>query len=135
MKTRSHVIYSCVTNLLLFYAPSILASDTLLVHGHIYTGNPIAPWAQALAVTGTRIDSVGTDQEILRKREAKTEVIDLQGRTVIPGISDSHMHMWFGALALHGFNLSTPEGSITPDDPDAVVSRIKAYAASHPNDK
>jgi len=71
-------------------------SDILLVHGHIYTGNPKAPWASALAITGTRIDAVGTDEEVLARRDAKTHVIDLQGRTVIPAISDSHTHIWFG---------------------------------------
>ena len=112
------------------------ASDTILIHGHIYTGNSRAPWAQALAITGTGIDAVGTDQEILSRRSAKTEVIDLQGRTVVPGFSDDHTHMWFGALELHGLNLSTPESSITPEeDPEGVVARIKAYAASHPDDK
>jgi len=115
---------------------ALFASDTVLIHGHIYTGNPRAPWAQALAITGTRIDAVGTDQEILSRKSAKTEVIDLQGRTVVPGFSDDHTHMWFGALELHGLNLSTPEASITPeDDPEGVVSGIKAFAASHPKDK
>ncbi len=111
------------------------ASDTLLVHGHIYTGNPNAPWAQALAITGTRIDAAGTDDEIMTRREAKTEIIDLKGRTVIPGISDSHTHMLFGAMALHGLNLSTPEFSITPDNPDVMIAKIKEYAASHPKEK
>jgi predicted amidohydrolase YtcJ len=114
---------------------SLFAADTLLIHGHIYTGNPKAPWAQALAITGTRIEVVGTDQEILRRQQAKTEVIDLHGQTVIPGISDSHTHMWFGAMELHGFNLSTPEGSLTPDNAAAIVEKIKVFAASHPNDK
>src|SRR5437764_1180935 len=113
----------------------LLASDTLLIHGHIYTGNPKAQWAQALAISGTRIDAVGSDQEILSRKQAHTRIIDLQGRTVIPGISNSHVHMWFGGLALHGFNLSTPEGSVTADDADTLVSRVKAYAASHPSDK
>src|SRR5215831_19461386 len=82
-------------------APScLLAADTLLIHGHIYTGNPKAPWAQALAITGTRIEAAGTDQEILARRQTRTEVIDLHGKTAIPGISDSHTHMWFGALLL-----------------------------------
>jgi len=115
---------------------ALFASDTVLIHGHIYTGNPKALWAQALAVTGTRIDAVGTDQEIMSRKSAKTEVIDLQGRTVVPGFSDDHTHMWFGALELHGLNLSTPEASITPEeDPEGVVSRIKAFAASHPKDR
>jgi len=76
----------------------ILASDVLLIHGHIYTGNPKTPWAEALAISATRIDSVGTDQEILARKQPQTKVIDLEGRTVIPGISDSHVHMWFGGL-------------------------------------
>jgi predicted amidohydrolase YtcJ len=113
----------------------MLASDTLLIHGHIYTGNRNVPWAQAVAITGTRIEVVGSDQEILKRQQPKTDVIDLHGRTVIPGISDSHTHMWFGAMELHGFNLSTPEASLTPDNADAIVEKIKAFAASHPNDK
>jgi len=129
---RSLVICAAV---LVFVPSRFLASDTLLIHGHIYTGNSKAPWAQALAISGTRIDAVGTDQEILARKQAQTQVIDLQGRTVIPGISDSHMHMWFGGLELLGFNLSSPEGSITPDQPTVLVSAIKAFAASHPNDK
>ncbi len=119
----------------LLTASHLFASDVLLIRGHIYTGNPKAPWVQALAITGTRIDQAGIDQEILTRRTAKTQVIDLRGRTVIPGISDSHTHIWFGALALHGFNLSTPEASITPDDPEILIEKIRAYAASHPNDK
>jgi predicted amidohydrolase YtcJ len=112
-----------------------LGADKILIHGHIYTGNAKSPWVQALAITGTHIEAVGTDQEIMSRKQAHTEVIDLQGRTVIPGFSDSHTHMWIGAIELHGFNLSTPAGSITPDEPDALVSKIKEYAASHPQDK
>jgi hypothetical protein len=111
------------------------AADALLVHGHIYTGNAKAPWVQALAISGTKIEAVGSDQEILSRKQAETEVIDLHGQTVIPGISDSHTHMWFGAMELHGFNLSTPESSVTPDNPDALVEKIKAFASSHPDDK
>jgi hypothetical protein len=111
-----------------------LAADTLLIHGHIFTGNAKAAWASALAISGTRIEAVGKDEEILKRRGAQTRVIDLHGQTVIPGIVDSHQHMLFGAYALHGLNLSTPEASITPDKPDVIVARLKAYAAAHPND-
>jgi len=40
----------------------------------------------------------------------------------------------YGAYALHGLNLSTPESSITPDKPDQLVARLKAYADEHPQD-
>jgi len=136
MIARRRVVSFFVTVAILFLASTLFAIDTVLIHGHIYTGNPKAPWAQALAIAGTRIDAVGTDDEILSRKSAKTEVIDLRGRTVVPGFSDDHTHMWFGALELHGLNLSTPEFSIAPeDDPEGVVSRIKAFAASHPNDR
>lgn len=120
----------------IFISPALFASDKILVHGHIYTGNAKSPWAQALAITGTRVDAIGSDQEILSKQCAKTEVIDLQGRTVVPGFSDSHTHMWFGGLELHGLNLSTPDSSVTPEDePDEVVKKIRAFAAERPNGK
>src|SRR5579862_6706780 len=107
MKVIRVSLIACAAIAALLLPASLFASDTLLIHGHIYTGNAKTPWAQALAISGTRIDAVGTDDEILSRKQAKTEVIDLHGRTVIPGISDSHMHMWFGSIALHGINLST----------------------------
>ena len=58
----------------------------------------------------------------------------MHGQTVIPGIVDSHMHMLYGAYALHGLNLSTPDASVTPDQPEELVRRLKAYAAAHPTD-
>ncbi len=110
-------------------------SDILLLHGHIYTGAQKLPWVQALAVTGSRIDAVGTDSELLERRGPATRVIDLHGRTVIPGIVDGHIHVWLGALALHGINLSTPEASITPAKRSVVIQRIRDYAAAHPAEK
>jgi len=122
--------------LTLFLSPALRASDTILIHGHIYTGDRAHLWAQALAITGTRIERVGTDQEIMATKQAQTRVIDLQGRTVVPGFSDSHTHMWFGGLELHGLNLSTPEGTVTPDDaPEKVVVKLKEFSAAHPHDK
>ena len=124
----------CVAPLLLLAGGTLLASDTVLINGHIFTGNPQSHWAEAIAVTGDKIEAVGSNAEIARHRSANTKVIDLKGKTVIPGITDGHVHLWFGALALHGFNLSTPESNITPKDPDLLLSRIKDYAASHPKD-
>jgi predicted amidohydrolase YtcJ len=118
------------------FAQTVQASDQLLVHGHIYTAAASGPkWAEAIAITGDHIDAVGSDAEILRLKTAKSKVIDLQGKTVIPGVTDNHVHLWFGSLALHGFNFSTPEYNITAEnDPQLFASKIKAFAASHPKD-
>jgi predicted amidohydrolase YtcJ len=124
----------CAVLLTAVSARAAAASDTLLVHGHIYTGNAQAPWAEALAISGPRIDAVGTDAEIRKLRGAKTRTLDLHGQTVIPGIVDSHMHLLYGAFALHGLNLSAPEASVTPEKPDLLVERLRAYAAAHPQD-
>jgi predicted amidohydrolase YtcJ len=109
------------------------AGETVLIHGHIYTGNPGMPWVTALAVKDARIEAVGTDAAVLQHR-GHAQVIDLHGQTVIPGIVDSHTHVLYGAYALHGMNLSTPEASITPEKPELFVERLKAYAAAHPHD-
>jgi predicted amidohydrolase YtcJ len=112
----------------------LFSSDTVLLNGHIYTGSAQSKWAEAVAISGDKIDAVGSSADIARHRTANTKVIDLQGKTVIPGITDGHVHLWFGALALHGFNLSTPESNITSKDTDLLLARIKTYAASHPKD-
>jgi len=51
---------------------------------------------QAVAIGGDKILRVGTDDEVLKLKGAKTEVIDLKGRTVLPGLIDSHVHPVFG---------------------------------------
>jgi predicted amidohydrolase YtcJ len=130
----SRVVGVCAMLIALVWQNSALAGDTLLIHGHIYTGNPRAPWASALSVSGARIEAIGTDAAVLKHRGSHAQVIDLHGETVIPGIVDSHIHLLYGAYTLHGLNLSTPEISITPEKPDLLVERLKAYAAAHPHD-
>ncbi len=111
------------------------ADTTLLIHGHIYTADPAHPWVQALALRGARIAATGSDQEILAHRQAHAHVIDLKGRTVVPGLIDSHTHMLFAAMEIHGFSLSNPERSITPDHPDELTAAIRSFAAAHADER
>ncbi len=119
---------------LLLTCQALFSSDAVLLNGHIYTANPQSRWVEAVAITGDKIDAVGTNADIAGHRTANTKVIDLQGKTVIPGITDGHVHLWFGALALHGFNLSTPESNISSKNPELLLAKIKSYATSHPKD-
>src|SRR5579862_293426 len=48
--------------------PRASPAELALVHGHIYTANPRAPWAQAVLVSGTRIEAIGTDAQVLGQR-------------------------------------------------------------------
>jgi predicted amidohydrolase YtcJ len=103
---------------------------TLLVHGHIYTADPARPWAEAVLVEGERIAQVGSDRELLARRAKHARVLDLHGRTVIPGVIDAHLHLLFGAMEIDGLNLSTPDRSLTPEHPQEFVAAVRAWAES-----
>jgi predicted amidohydrolase YtcJ len=69
----------------------------VLLSGKVFTGDTARPWAEAVAIEGDRISAVGTTAEIRALAGAHTQVIDLAGRVVIPGINDAHMHPGFAA--------------------------------------
>lgn len=69
------------------------APDQILVGAKIFTANPTELWAEAVAIRGDRIVAVGTTAKIRALASAATRVIDLGGRTVIPGINDAHDHI------------------------------------------
>ncbi len=120
----------------LLSGPAAMAEPALLLaHGHVYTADPAHPWAEAVAVQGERIADVGSDRELAARWRGRAQVIDLGGRTVIPGIVDAHMHLLFGALEIAGLNLSAPEHSLTPAQPEALVAAVRAFASSHPDER
>jgi len=69
------------------------APDLVLSNGKIITVDERFSIAQAVAIQGDRIVAVGTNQEMARLASANTRKIDLQGRAVIPGLIDNHMHL------------------------------------------
>jgi predicted amidohydrolase YtcJ len=69
----------------------------VLLSGKVFTGDTARPFAEAVAIEGDRISAVGTTAEIRALAGARTQVIDLGGRLVIPGINDAHMHPGFAA--------------------------------------
>ena len=71
--------------------------DCILHNARIAT-NGVPSFVEALAIKDGKISAVGTDDEILRQRGPATKVIDGKGRTVIPGLNDSHMHPIRGGL-------------------------------------
>src|SRR4051794_35568655 len=64
-------------------------ADLILHHGKVVTVDRDFSVRQALAVKGDRLLRVGTDEEVLKTRGPRTEVIDLGGKTVLPGLIDS----------------------------------------------
>src|SRR5436190_8008420 len=72
--------------------------ELILMNGRIATVDHSRPFAEAVAIQNRRFISVGSNEEIMRLRASNTETIDLGGRTVIPGLNDSHMHPIRGGL-------------------------------------
>lgn len=104
-------------------------ADIIIVNARVFTGVTDAPWAEAVAVRGDRILSVGTSATIRKQAGGATRVIDAGGRLVIPGINDAHAHP--GAVPEH-----TPLGGppAFEQDPtlDEVLARIKVASTSAP---
>ena len=73
-------------------------TETLLFNGRIATLDPAKPTATAVAIEDGQFSAVGNDREIMTRRDSGTVLIDLQGRTVIPGLNDSHIHVIRGGL-------------------------------------
>ena len=68
------------------------AADVIFFNGHVVTIEPDLPVAEALAVLGEDILALGTSDEVLKFQGADTRVIDLGGRTPLPGFVDPHTH-------------------------------------------
>ena len=74
------------------------SADTVLLNGKILTVDPQFSVREALAIRQGKIAAVGSDAQIKKLEGPKSQVIDLQGRTVIPGLIDNHMHAVRAAL-------------------------------------
>jgi predicted amidohydrolase YtcJ len=71
--------------------------NLVLYNGNIHTMDPARPRARAIAIAGNRILALGDDAGIRALLGPGGTAIDLQGRTVLPGFTDSHLHlMWYG---------------------------------------
>lgn len=92
-------------------------ADLILFNGHIVTMDESAPEAESLAVVGDTIAAVGTDSSI-RSRFVSDNTVDCEGRTVMPGIVESHGHLLSLGLSFLELNI---EGVKTPEEAVALV--------------
>jgi predicted amidohydrolase YtcJ len=82
-----------------------MPADLIVLNAHIHTLDPSCPHATALAVRDGRFLAVGQDAEVTELRGPETRVIDLNGRSVLPGLCDAHIHFTAYALGLQRINL------------------------------
>ncbi len=81
--------------------------DLLLYNGKLHTQDSRFPEVSAIALRENRILAVGADQAIRGLAAPDTEQIDLQGRLVLPGLTDAHFHYYDWALGLKRLALGT----------------------------
>ena len=67
-------------------------ADLILLNGNIYTVDSEQPRVKAIAISGERILDIGTDQEMEKYKGDATEVVDLEGKFVMPGFIEGHGH-------------------------------------------
>ncbi len=96
-----------------------------VTNARIWTGDPSQPWAEALAVSGERIVAVGSIPQIAAMAEG-SRIIDVQGRLVVPGFIDTHLHFISGGFGLAAVQL---RDAATPEE---FADRIRSYAATVP---
>ena len=77
---------------------SAMSADLILFNGRLHTVDRENPSATAVAIKDGRFVAVGSDAEAMALRGSATRVIDLQRRTVVPGLNDSHLHLIRGGL-------------------------------------
>ncbi len=108
--------------------PARLAADLVITNARIWTGDALQPDANAVAVVGDRIVDVGSSRQIDRWRVPATTVIDAEGRRVLPGFNDAHVHLIDGGTALDNVNLKDAQ------TPAEFTRRIGERAKTKPGE-
>lgn len=101
--------------------------DTVILNGRVLTMDPGRPVAQAIAISEGRIASVGSNDDI-RSISPGAKQIDAQGKTVLPGMVEAHLHLFPGAFGLRLLQLDGVKGL------DAFRDKVRAYAKANPDE-
>ncbi|GAA4963158.1 amidohydrolase [Yinghuangia aomiensis] len=101
-------------------------ADLVFVNGPVFTVDPARTRARAVAVRGGRIAAVGHEARIRDLIGPGTEVVDLNGRLLLPGFQDAHVHPVFGGLTMSRCDLSEAETQ------EESLATVAAYAAANP---
>jgi predicted amidohydrolase YtcJ len=102
------------------------AADLVVTNARIYTVDSLRPTAQAMAVRAGRVVWVGEAAGVAPYRGPRTRVVDLAGRTVIPGMIDAHAHLFGLGQSLRAVDLTGTRSY------DEVVRRVAERAGTLP---
>ena len=104
-------------------------AETVYINGKIYTVNDNQPWAEAVAIKDGRFLVVGSATDVEAVTGKATEVIDLGGDFVIPGVVDAHIHPYENYVQQEAGNLLFSDQL----DADGIAAAIREFAAANPN--
>ncbi len=102
--------------------------DLIFINGDVHTLDQAGSQAEAVAVRDGKIVAVGTTAEVGAKATAKTEVIDLKGKTLLPGFIDAHNHMVMYGLKLTDIDCQGGKIRSIADLTEEVGRRVKRLA-------
>jgi hypothetical protein len=101
-------------------------ADLVLTGGAVYTVDAARSWAQAVAVKDGRITAVGTDADMRPHVGPRTEVVNLNGRMLLPGFQDAHVHASGGGLERRQCDLTGEHSR------EGYLAAIRGYADRAP---
>jgi predicted amidohydrolase YtcJ len=101
---------------------------SILVNAHIHTFDQREPLPSALVIQGDRVRFAGDEPEAISMAGPKSEILDLNGRHVLPGLIDSHIHIETLSLSLEKVDCDTPTKS-------ACLDRVNERSRSAPEDE
>ena len=101
---------------------AMAGADMVLLNGKVFTADKARPMAQALAVADGKVLAVGSDAEISALADAGTQRIDLGGKTLMPGLIDTHAHAIFGGLEMSTANMGDEQVGL-----DELEKRLRAW--------
>ena len=107
-------------------------ADTVYTNGRIYTVNEAQPWAEAVAIKDGKFTVVGSSADVEAVTGDGTEVIDLGGAFVMPGIGDSHIHP---ALLMAKRAFCALPGTFYEPTEEDILRELKQCIASYPEDR
>lgn len=105
-------------------------ADVIYSGGDIVTVNDAAPAAEALAVKDGKILAVGSTESVLKTRGDATQMIDLGGKTLLPGFIDGHSH-FINSLTLASQTNVFPPPFGPGDSIEGIITAVKALQKTH----
>ncbi len=108
------------------------SADVVYTNGRIYTVDPEQPWAEAVAIKDGKFMTVGPDGDVSAVIGDNTEVVDLDGAFVMPGIGDVHIH---AALVMPKRAFCGLPGTFYEPTEEQTITALKECIKNYPEDR